>query len=385
MNSRSFVFFIKCRCGVLILQLISVYVLPNHRSEDAFRLDYNNSVITPLAFFKGFNYWDAQHFLQVAEHGYKEEFSLAFFPGFPMLARTIATLFNSAPNIQLITFLLNLILSALCVLLLDSSSLHPKFMTGNENLTPFLFSINPATIFFTASYSESLYFLITLAILWSINRTWITYASILCFLSGFVRSNAMGSWFTFTKRTDKFIESLVLICDSSNDSGVPSICYKRLMFLPYVYVELKYWNVGMPFAYWSFRQLPNFLIALPTIAYAVYTLIFTIRQIRIMISKKKLLSSMLLLSHGFHLLFLVSFAVVFIHVQDMTRFLFSSSPLLYYYANYQINKTNKRTTEHFTSLNHIYYHIKQCDPVLSYFYLYFLMGTLLFSCGVPWT
>ena len=120
--------------------------------------------------FGGLTRWDAAYFLHIAQHGYTYENTLAFFPLLPMCINAVAsTLFYpltyvlsteyvllvSGVFVNVIAFMLAAaVLDQLTTLMFNNSSLAYRATT--------LFCFNPASIFFTAVYSESLFILFTL-------------------------------------------------------------------------------------------------------------------------------------------------------------------------------------------------------------------------------
>ncbi|KHJ90321.1 mannosyltransferase [Oesophagostomum dentatum] len=126
--------------------------------------------------FAGFKRWDAVHMLHIAQHEYVFENSLAFFPFYPMTIRIFsmawATPFvhfgilhvSSALLISALAINLGCFIAAAAVLYrivqLVSHSVKQAV------IAVLVFSANPASIFFSAAYSESLYCLLTFAGIW---------------------------------------------------------------------------------------------------------------------------------------------------------------------------------------------------------------------------
>lgn len=107
----------------------------------------------------------------------------------------------------------------------------------------------------------------------------------------------------------------------------------------YGFVQRHYWNVG-PLRYWTFSQLPNFIIAMPTIAICAYSCwkYFSLDWKRTLtlclirnssIRSKSFISQDCLFPHFVLLLFLLIYTLITVHVQIMAR-LFSFQPALYW-------------------------------------------------------
>ena len=146
----------------------------------------------------GLHHWDAKYFIHIAHHGYTYENTLAFFPLFPMLIRLVA---NTAfyPFQLYVSYDIVLCWSALMVNLAAfvASAVvfhHLSLTVLNEKLAykaAQLYCINPASIFFTAYYSESLFALVSFAGMLFNERRRTSYAVVTFALSGIVRSNGV--------------------------------------------------------------------------------------------------------------------------------------------------------------------------------------------------
>ena len=84
----------------------------------------------------------------------------------------------------------------------------------------------------------------------------------------------------------------------------------------YSYIQKKYWNVDL-FTSYRWKQIPNIAIAMPTIVVAWYVL-FVARSCRRRFKVERL-----------HLLFHLTLAVTFAHIQITTRLLMCACPLMY--------------------------------------------------------
>ncbi|VDN06034.1 unnamed protein product [Thelazia callipaeda] len=120
--------------------------------------------------FGGLAKWDSVYFLHIAQYGYTYENTLAFFPLFPTLVHYLTIIWSWAvPFIHFSTALLltaltvNFITFLLCGQLLYALVLILSKSTKLSVLACLVFSFNPASIFFSAVYSESIYMLLTLS------------------------------------------------------------------------------------------------------------------------------------------------------------------------------------------------------------------------------
>lgn len=196
--------------------LIKYFQLNNNHNQTALNHDFDPKTnaghsllyssltdkwITVL--MKPFISWDSQYFLTIAHNGYySTESMLAFFPFFPWLVRFVG-LYLLMPiscllslNLSLISlisisaFIINLICFIISGHLLYKLTMH---LFNDENMSytiVLLFAYNPASIFYTAFYTESLFTMLTLMALslLYIGQN-IFLATLLFSLSAFTRSN----------------------------------------------------------------------------------------------------------------------------------------------------------------------------------------------------
>ncbi|KAL3998569.1 Mannosyltransferase (PIG-V) family protein [Acanthocheilonema viteae] len=116
----------------------------------------------------GLTRWDAVHFLHIAQYGYTYENNLAFFPLFPTLIYSLTLIWSWAvPFIHFSTAVIftaitvNFVAFVLCGQLLYAFLLMFTKSTKLALLACVVFTLNPASIFFSAVYSESVYMLLT--------------------------------------------------------------------------------------------------------------------------------------------------------------------------------------------------------------------------------
>lgn len=155
-------------------------------------------------------------------------------------------------------------------------------------------------------------------------------------------------------------------------------CYYTLP-LSYGYIQANHWGVGL-FKYYEWKQLPNFLLALPVVILSFYTIshyiskckdsLVELRSVRPWIDSH----AMRFFPYTIHLLFLLIWGICTIHIQVLTRLTFSSTPLLYFCMARHVSQyfVLKRSSRMFKSVSY-------------YFLFYFVVGTLLHSNAQPWT
>ncbi|XP_067124806.1 GPI mannosyltransferase 2 [Centruroides vittatus] len=324
------------RIAVILLQVLFNNIIPDH-SPDVFQSPVQDDVtigdVIVTRMLSGFKRWDAQYFLHIARYGYTYENTLAFFPFYPSLIYYFATLLDSCFNFILSFHSLLLISGVLINLMcfvLSAIALH-----GLSNLvlkdrraadiTVLLFCINPASIFFSACYSECLFSFLTFMGMWHLEKNNNIIASILFGFSSITRSNGtISSCFVLhaeikslhsklqilhdlpfekIRYTIQWIITLfikLLICtipfvifqfytcllyclpQSMNLSWPESIseygaqrnytlpgenpgkwCNHNIPF-SYSYIQSEYWNVGF-LNYYRFKQIPNFILCFPIV------------------------------------------------------------------------------------------------------------------------
>lgn len=167
-------------------------MIPDHEA-DAFKPPKINASISSL--LNGLENWDGKHFLHISQHGYIYENSSAFFPLFPLLVRLFHFLISSIYSDA------SFILSAVIInfILFNTASIYLYKLTMilfNQNrsiatLACLFFSFNPASIFFSAAYSESLFSTLTFASVYYLYSEKFIPSLFLLFLSCFARSNGV--------------------------------------------------------------------------------------------------------------------------------------------------------------------------------------------------
>ena len=405
----------------------------------------NNETILDFCidrFFSGFRRWDAIHFLHIARFGYIYENSLAFFPTYPLLfihplASILKSILIESNAYLLSSILINFLIGLLNIHLLFKLGLTYNLEPNHAYWSSIIYIINPATIFFLAPYSETLFLFSQLVGHYHLKSNNVFYAY-LCFAFGStIRSNGIVSFgfivyyylrqihqrkrnflpiyylilcllpFSFVQYYqykeycfEKYIPSELKIYGLNNNLSMPlsnfssTWCLEKVP-LSYQYVQKTYWNVGL-LNYWTWKQIPNFILALPLFILmgSFITNWFRIERKNIYKEKFKYLFSNKnenrtsvwflekdFLPHIIYTLFLSLFALFFMHVQVMTRFIFSSGPFLYFICANRIKQYDIRNR----SLTQIFYLFKKETFLFYYCFVYVIFGICLFSNFLPWT
>lgn len=201
----------------------------------------------------------------------------------------------------------------------------------------------------------------------------------------------------------------------------PPWCSWKLPLI-YSYIQDIYWNVGF-LRYYELKQIPNFLLATPVamlVAWATWTFVtthpwlcLTLGMRRSKITKILMKSNPGFLSPGVfvyivHAAFLLLFGSLCMHVQVLTRFLGSSTPIVYWFPAYLLQDQEPllRSLETMpwkplardslqgqkvlrNSIMGLLYNWKASSLVtrciLGYFLTYWLLGLLLHCNFLPWT
>eukprot|EP00088_Acartia_fossae_P027859 TRINITY_DN2861_c0_g1_i4.p1 TRINITY_DN2861_c0_g1~~TRINITY_DN2861_c0_g1_i4.p1 ORF type:complete len:517 (+),score=46.70 TRINITY_DN2861_c0_g1_i4:40-1590(+) len=200
------VFALYTRLFIFILQFVCNLLIPDHESGTFTWIqdpDHKPTVLDKILSFllDGLIRWDGQHFLHVANHGYTFETNTAFFPLYPLIVRIFANLiYWMQEEYAIITFYSAIKVSAIfinlgCFLLatdafydLSRRVLKDEYLAYKAGL---LFAINPASVFFSAAYSESLNAYLTFALLNRITKSLSAKTCILTCLASATRSNSI--------------------------------------------------------------------------------------------------------------------------------------------------------------------------------------------------
>ena len=281
--------------------------------------------------FGGFGNWDAAYFLKIADEGYKYEQYMAFFPLYPCTLRILVRIlqpvlqyFVSGRSLYLaIGWILNTTLFTLAAISLYSLTLS---LFGKRNialLSSLLFCFNPASVFMSSLYTESMFSCLQFTALSCLEQERSTLAVLLFGLGCATRSNGVLSCGFIAHRIVKhYVSTEVpsMISDPGSFTlshlhkavkvllrlillngfvlapfvifqlyGYSLYCMSQASFsrkynspwcdnwipFSYSYIQDTVWNVGF-LRYFEVKQIPNFVLAAPVIilslrAVLVYT------------------------------------------------------------------------------------------------------------------
>lgn len=441
------------RIIIIILQAISNWLIPDHDAgvfvspQDPQSNTTTCSQLTEI-FFGGFRRWDAQYILHIAEHGYTYENVLAYYPLFPYSVRfasyTVQIVSSTQCSFRDISLIVAIILNVI---------FFTKATTTLYNLTQeifkdrtyariaaILFCFNPASIFFSAPYTESLFCWLSFSVMLSCSKGNI-FGTIIPFCLGLIcRSNgtvnfgfllyysaqcllnvnglfkylkivfslivaSIAGFLTFTGVQYYFysiycrkyifemneyvrthgIENNYVIAGES-DFGISPWCSYPYPF-SYSYIQSHYWNIGF-LNYYELKQIPNFLLATPTLILIIHSSIcYLIRNSDITMRfglefKSSSYDKAKQFVYVVHVLFLSIFCLFFVHIQVSTRMLASSSPYLYWLCAEYFFRECKRSNAF-----DIFFKSKtKMAKLISFWFIgYYIIGTALFSNFLPWT
>ncbi|KAJ4824739.1 hypothetical protein Tsubulata_014998 [Turnera subulata] len=264
--------------------------------------------------------WDSVYFVRIAECGYEYEQTYAFLPLLPACISLLSrTLF--APLVSIIGLRAVLALSGYAVNNLAFVAAAVYFyrvsiiILGDADAAlraSILFCFNPASIFYSSIYTESLYSLFSLGGLYYL-ITGASNVAVLCFaLSASARSNGVlnAGYFcfqtmhlaydaVFVKRHAclaarvLIVGALRCVCTflpfvAFQAYGYYNICHGRSpdkmspwckgkVPLLYNYIQSHYWGVGF-LRYFQLKQLPNFMLASPILSLALCSILHYVRS-----------------------------------------------------------------------------------------------------------
>ncbi|XP_017868865.1 PREDICTED: GPI mannosyltransferase 2 [Drosophila arizonae] len=437
------------RLIVLAVQMLANWVVPDHK-PDVFRMPMpivnatvpahglDTLVTTCLG---GLRHWDGEYFLHIAYYLYTYENTLAFYPLYPVLIRNVAMVCETlnVPMSQHVLMLLIAVVLNLWFFCEAANYLYQLTQRVFNDLhkswnAALIFCFNPASIFFSAAYSESLFAYASFILMLECVRPKQQYnfvricvsltACIMCRSNGLI---AVGFPLYFfarhliltanVKRCKQLIRmSLAIIiplgvlhayyfyiyrmyCMPSTRVKHPEQvvhyanernyllagrgpegspwCQYTLPF-PYNYVQSTYWDVGF-LRYYQWKQLPNFLLAMPMLVFmhwhcCDYLWFLATKLTPQASSWRELFKTQKSLPFVLHGAFLTLVCALFVNIQVSTRLLASATPIFYWFAADHMPK----------SLAQLSFRSK-AGALFIWCTTYCACGTILFANNFPWT
>lgn len=438
------------RIALISIQFVANWLIPDHNAGvfvSPASYVRNETICDRLveAGLGGFRRWDAEYFQHIAEHGYTYENTLAFYPLYPFAVRyatyTIRALlpWNVAcanrTQLLLIAIVLNVIFFAKAASALYDLTIDVFNDRRMAQVAVTLFCFNPASVFFSAPYTESLFCWLCFSVMLNCKKNQFASAAIPFAASIWCRSNGLinfgfvafylikhsklrniSSWIKFaTKLISMAIvaagaffivqayfyllycteyrvdwpshlgnyasENNLVVAGAVNRTADQSPWCRQSLPISYGYIQSTYWNVGL-FKYYELKQIPNFLLAAPILLVVLFNcwryvaknprIVLTLGLIPI---HGKNTNQFVFIVHAFTM---AVFCVLFVHIQVATRMLASSSPCLYWFVATHI--TDKKSLGQILRTRS-----RTGKAFVVWFGAYYCIGTILFCNFLPWT
>lgn len=287
--------------------------------------------------------WDSFYFTNIMVSGYTAEHHIAFFPLLPLLGRY----FSIFLGYKFGAFIFNLILFYANTFLLNEI-LNYFVSYKISKYSTYFFIFNPASIIMIAFYTETLFmFLFLLCVYGLLNKkklmpVFMISLSCLCRSNGIlflilVLDNNIFTNFLYILVVCIPISVYQVYCLSKifqsqylnqvKSQSLDDLIGKKLhlkLFVPYSYVQQKYWNQGF-LKFYTLNNLSNFLIGIPFVLFSFYIIYigFNIKW------KNNKLCQELIFILGIQTLM----SVFFLHLNMYFRFI-SYNPVVYLIMGY---------------------------------------------------
>ncbi|XP_061379428.1 GPI mannosyltransferase 2-like [Danaus plexippus] len=167
-------FAFSSRVFILLIQMVSNILIPDHDAkvfispeDPALRSSKADNIVQ--LFVGGMKRWDAQYFIHIAQYGYTYENCLAFFPMFPLIVRYVGYILSSVlgsvinfhSTLLISSTIINILIFMKSADILHKLSIRVLRSESRAYKSVILYCVNPASIFFSAPYSESLFALMS--------------------------------------------------------------------------------------------------------------------------------------------------------------------------------------------------------------------------------
>ncbi|KAL1199022.1 hypothetical protein V5N11_028361 [Cardamine amara subsp. amara] len=264
--------------------------------------------------------WDSVYFVRITECGYEYEQTYAFLPLLPffisLLARSVFAPLVPSIGLRAVMVLSGYIVSNLAFIFAAIYLFRVSVIILKDTEASFrasiIFCFNPASIFYSSIYSESLYAVFSIGGVHHLLSGNSNIAALWFALSSCARSNGvLNAGYICFQTMHRAYEALyqkrrvylamqvlvagflrcVCIClpfVAYQAYGYYNICHgytldemrpwcKGRIPLLYSFIQSHYWGVGF-LKYFQFKQLPNFLLASPILSLAVCSIMSYVKS-----------------------------------------------------------------------------------------------------------
>ena len=247
--------FLVTRLGLFLIAYLSLAVLPLNSDPAVVGTDYSLWRGFPEnIMLDGWARWDSAWYKNIAEQGYAVAASgpagqtnIAFFPLYPLLVRGLNLILH---NSQLSGIVISNLALLVAILLLHQM-VQERFGTEVASRATWLLSVFPFSFFFSAFYSEALFFLLVVASFFFAERSRWGFASAMAMLAGCTRIAGLA-----------LFPALVLLYLEETGFDLrkirPNVAWIVLSLLgPAIYALLLYFQFGDPLLYVRANQAPT--------------------------------------------------------------------------------------------------------------------------------
>lgn len=182
-----FLIFLVWQVLMLTIAYFNLQAIPSNPENIGFAVLHQQSVLKAIL-YSMWNQWDSDAYVLVGTQAYANPIHLAFFPLFPLLIRAISVVLSLFHPVSL--RIAGVIASSGCFLaslmVLFTWCKH-KFSDGMAYTTLAVLAFFPTSFFLRATYTESLFLLLTVCTFYFVDKKKFTYAAVFCGLASATR------------------------------------------------------------------------------------------------------------------------------------------------------------------------------------------------------
>jgi Gpi18-like mannosyltransferase len=151
------------RAITLVGAVVSDWLVLDHKASGVEAFDFEYSSQFSKSILHAFVRWDSVHMMKIAGEGYRHEHQLVFFPLYPAIAQLASNLSTQIltrhEQLLVASLVLNFILFVMAHQILKRllCQVFPAISALTLKTTLLLFCFNPAGVFFSVPYTESLF------------------------------------------------------------------------------------------------------------------------------------------------------------------------------------------------------------------------------------